>query len=94
MCEDSFRHFVLFSVEGWSAELSIPVYSRPYKFLFVIILCMLTCLVPCHKNKVIMPGGLEKICKVWHLGTQFSDGFGSSGLTVGPDDLKSLFQPK
>lgn len=94
MCGDGFRHFGLFSMEAWSAELSNSVYSSPHKFLFVVILCMLTCLVPCHKNILIVPGCLQKTCKVWHLGTQFSDGLDSSGLSVGPDDLKGLFQPK
>ena len=31
---------------------------------------------------------------MWCLGTWFSGGLGSAGLTVGLDDLKGLFQPK
>jgi len=31
---------------------------------------------------------------MWRLGTRFSGGLGSVSLTVGLDDLKSLFQPK
>lgn len=79
-------------MEGWSEELSILVYSSPYKFLFVVILCMLTCSVLCHKN--ILIGGLQKTCKVYHLGKQFSDVLGSCALTVGPSDLEGLLQPK
>ena len=31
---------------------------------------------------------------MWCLGTWFSGGLGSVGLTVGLDDVKGLFQPK
>lgn len=48
-------------MEEWSEELSTSVYSSPHKFLFVIILCMLTRLVPYHKNILIVPGGLQNI---------------------------------
>lgn len=31
---------------------------------------------------------------MWHRGTGFSDGLGSVRLTVGLDDVESLFQPE
>lgn len=38
-----------------------------------------------------IPGGIEKIRKIWHLQTWFSGRLGSARFTIGLYDLKGLF---